>query len=254
MNKILSCAYFVIIAAAAIAASEAQRAGHIPDECRPKAWWFFGQTETTHEGITSDAEAMKRVGFGGVVYYDQYHGENPNAEKLWSDAWWDGLEFAASEASRLGLTFETAVGNGYVAGGPWIDPAHAMKTLAVIDRDTNGGKVTLSLPVAKDRGWQKTVAVLAIPLPEADGMFVDMEYAGHEKGLASTMQHPGGMYGYREKTFKAVTNSLPKIPRWQAKTAEHSSFRAIRLDRAFSDRYNDLQIPFRQKRKDDEKD
>ena len=219
MNKILSCAYFVIIAAAAIAASEAQRAGHIPDDCRPKAWWFFGQTETTHEGITADAEAMKRVGFGGVVYYDQYHGENPNAEKLWSDAWWDGLEFAASEAARLGITFETAVGNGYVAGGPWIDPAHAMKTLAVIDRDTNGGKVTLSLPVVKDRGWQKTVAVLAIPLPEADGMFVDMEYAGHEKGLASTMQHPGGMYGYREKTFKAVTNSLPKISRWQAKTA-----------------------------------
>ena len=55
MNKILSCAYFVIIAAAAIAASEAQRAGHIPDDCRPKAWWFFGQTETTHEGITADA-------------------------------------------------------------------------------------------------------------------------------------------------------------------------------------------------------
>ena len=200
-------------------AAVAPRADHIPDECRPKAWWFFGQTETTHEGITADAEAMKRVGFGGVVYYDQYHGENPNAEKLWSDAWWDGLEFAASEAARLGLTFETAVGNGYVAGGPWIDPAHAMKTLVVIDRDTNGGKVTLPLPVAKDRGWQKTVAVLAIPLPEADGKFVDMEYAGHEKGLASTMQHPGGMYGYREKTFKAVTNSLPKIPRWQAKTA-----------------------------------
>ena len=50
-------------------------------------------------------------------------------------------------------------------------------------------------------------------------MFVDMEYAGHEKGLASTMQHPGGMYGYRAKTFKPLTNSLPKIPRWQAKTA-----------------------------------
>ena len=32
----------------------------IPDECRPKAWWFFGQTETTHEGIAADAEAMKR--------------------------------------------------------------------------------------------------------------------------------------------------------------------------------------------------
>ena len=218
MKMILSIVHPVVIVAAALAA-DAPRADRIPDECRPKAWWFFGQTETTHEGITADAEAMKRVGFGGVVYYDQYHGENPNAEKLWSDEWWDVIEFAASEAARLGITFETAVGSGYVAGGSWIDPAHAMKTLAVIDRDTNGGKVTLPLPVAKDRGWQKTVAVLAIPLPDTDAKFVDMEYAGHEKGLASTMQHPGGMYGYREKTFKAVTNSLPKIPRWQAKTA-----------------------------------
>ena len=191
----------------------------VPDECRPKAWWFFGETETTREGITADAEAFKRGGFGGVVYYDQYHGENPTADKLWSDGWWDGIEFAAAEASRLGLSFETAVGNGYVAGGPWIDPAHGMKRLECIDRDTAGGKVVLSLPVKKNRGWQKTVAVLAIPFPVPHSPFPDLEYAGHEKGLASTMQHPGGMYGYREKSFKAVTNSLPKIPHWQAKTA-----------------------------------
>ena len=194
-------------------------ADRIPDECRAKAWWFFGQTETTREGITADAEAFKRAGFGGVVYYDQYHGENPAADKLWSEAWWDGIEFAAAEAARLGLSFQTAVGNGYVAGGPWIDPAHSMKRLDCIERDVDGGKVKIPLPVAKDRGWQRTVAVLAIPLDEASEKFVDMEYAGHEKGLASTMQHPGGMYGYREKTFKAVTNSLPKIPCWQAKTA-----------------------------------
>ena len=37
----------------------------VPDECRPKAWWLFGETETTREGITADAEAFKRAGFGG---------------------------------------------------------------------------------------------------------------------------------------------------------------------------------------------
>ena len=192
-------------------------ADRVSDECRAKAWWFFGQTETTREGITADAEAFKRAGFGGVVYYDQYHGENPAADRLWSDEWWDGIEFAATEAARLGLSFETAVGNGYVAGGPWIDPAHGMKRLDAIDRDTNGGKVRLSLPVAKKRGWQKTVAVLAIPLDGRSGEFIDLEYAGHEKGLASTMQHPGGMYGYKAKMFKPVANSLDKIRYWQAK-------------------------------------
>lgn len=203
--------YVLCAALAAFAAS--------PDACRPKAWWFFGQTATTLEGIAADAQALKNAGFGGVVYYDQYHGENPDADRLWSDEWWDGIEFAASEAARLGLSFETAVGNGYVAGGPWIDPAHAMKTLCVVDRDVDGGDVSLHLRVAKPRGWQKTVAVLALPLPRGGASFIDMEYAGREKGLANTMQHPGGMYGYREKSFKAVTNSLPKIPHWQAKTA-----------------------------------
>lgn len=190
----------------------------VPDECRAKAWWFFGQTETTREGITADAEAFKRAGFGGVVYYDQYHGENPTADTLWSDKWWNGIEFAAAEADRLGLSFETAVGNGYVAGGPWVDPAHGMKRLECVDCDTHGGKVSLSLPVKKKRGWQKTVAVLAIPLNGRVGEFLDLEYAGHEKGLASTMQHPSGMYGYKAKTFKPVTNSLNKIRYWQAKT------------------------------------
>ena len=189
----------------------------INDECRTKAWWFFGQTETTHEGITQDAEAMKRAGFGGVVYYDQYHGENPSADALWSEKWWDGIEFAAAEAARLGLSFEMAVGNGYVAGGPWIDPAHAMKILDSVERDTDGGRVRLSLPVKKNRGWAKTVGVWAIRLPEIPETFVDWEYAGHEKGYASTMQHPGGMYGYRARGFKCVTNSLPKIAQWQAK-------------------------------------
>ena len=37
----------------------------VTDDCRPKAWWFFGETETTREGITADAEAFKRAGFGG---------------------------------------------------------------------------------------------------------------------------------------------------------------------------------------------
>ena len=37
------------------------------DTARTKVWWFFGETETTREGITADLEAFRRQGVGGVV-------------------------------------------------------------------------------------------------------------------------------------------------------------------------------------------
>lgn len=36
-------------------------------------------------------------------------------------------DFSASEAKRLGLTFEVNVSNGYVAGGPWITKKLSMQ-------------------------------------------------------------------------------------------------------------------------------
>lgn len=88
-----------------------------PDSTRTKVWWFHGEDTVTHEGITADLEAFKRQGIGGIVYYDQVHGKGANAPKLLSQQWWDALLFSAKEAQRLGLSFETNVGNGYVAGG-----------------------------------------------------------------------------------------------------------------------------------------
>ena len=48
---------------------------HPQDSTRTKVWWFHGETETTREGITADLEAYKKAGVGGVVYYDQVHGQ-----------------------------------------------------------------------------------------------------------------------------------------------------------------------------------
>ena len=31
----------------------------VPDDCRPKAWWFFGETETTREGITEEPPRLR---------------------------------------------------------------------------------------------------------------------------------------------------------------------------------------------------
>ena len=103
------------------------------DSTRTKVWWFHGETETTREGITADLEAYKRGGVGGVVYYDQAHGKGENAIPAMSQEWWDMLRFAASEAKRIGLSFEANIANGYVAGGPWITPELGMQRLTATE-------------------------------------------------------------------------------------------------------------------------
>ena len=107
---------------------------HPQDSARTKLWWFFGETETTREGITADLEAFRSAGVGGVVYYDQVHGKGEGADKVFDAHWWQSLLFASQEAKRLGLSFEANIGNGYVAGGKWITPDRSMQRLAMSEQ------------------------------------------------------------------------------------------------------------------------
>lgn len=104
-----------------------------PSEARTKVWWFHGETETTEEGIDADLEAFKAAGIGGVVFYDQVHGKGDGAFDSMSPDWWRTLKYAARKARELGLSFEVAASNGYVAGGPWITPELGMQKIAVRD-------------------------------------------------------------------------------------------------------------------------
>ncbi len=139
------------------------------DSTRTKVWWFHGDTETTREGITADLEAFKQAGVGGVVYYDQVYGKGKNALPGFSKEWWRMFKFAASEAKRLGLSFETNVSNGYVAGGPWITEEFGMQRLTASDTLVKGGRKftgTLAIPPRrKNAGYYSDVAVLAFPAP-----------------------------------------------------------------------------------------
>lgn len=139
---------------------------HVPDSTRTKVWWFHGDTETTQAGITADLEAFRQAGIGGVVYYDQSHGEGKNALPGFSPEWWKMFVFAAQEAHRLGLSFETHLSNGYVAGGPWIKENEGMKYLVSGDTLVHGGKTFSGvIRIPYNRGtYRKDVAVLAFPV------------------------------------------------------------------------------------------
>ena len=140
------------------------------NDYRVKTWWFFGYEHTTDEGITADVEALSKAGFGGVVYYDQNHRNPKNLpagipDEGFSPEWWHHLRFAASEARRVGLSFEINISNGYCAGGRWIDAEHAMQRVACSKMRVSGGQeVSIDLPaISGPENYVKDIAVLAVP-------------------------------------------------------------------------------------------
>ena len=170
MNKILTAA---ILCAATLVQASAQTGiiqtleefRNPQDSTRTKVWWFHGETPTTCEGITADLEAYRQAGIGGIVYYDQVHGSGDGAADAFSPEWWEALKFSASEARRLGLSFEINISNGYVAGGPWITEEYSMQRLCSSETTVKGGRtVRLTLPRPNAKGWFKDVAVLAFPM------------------------------------------------------------------------------------------
>lgn len=176
------------------------------DSTRTKVWWFHGETETTREGITADLEAYKRAGVGGVVYYDQVHGKAENALPAFAPQWWDMLRFAATEAKRIGLSFEVNVSNGFVAGGPWITKRLGMQRLIASDTLVDGNQhLTTMLPApGSSEYWD--VAVLAFPAPK-DAW--ETNYDRNPKITCSLPQLSGDSFFQRK-------GSMPIVPQQKA--------------------------------------
>ena len=178
---------------------------------RMKTWWFFGYERTTDEGITADAEALRDAGFGGVVYYDQNHArdaEANGAEAAFSASWWHHLQFAAQEARRCGLSFEVNISNGYCAGGRWIDARHAMQRVAaaeaIVSVGTDGRlSIDGTLAISGPEGYVSPIATIAVPADDDGRMrHVTARYVARGKGRNGAMQRPGdppgtfGGYGF----------------------------------------------------------
>ena len=138
-----------------------------PAAAKPTIWWFWGESVTTEHGITQDLEALKRVGYGGVVLYEQVFSDAPDALKSLSPEFLARVRFAAAECARLGLSLELNVGPGYVAGGPWITPELGQQRLVSSELLIEGGRrFSGTLPKPPTRlGFYRDVAVMAYPSP-----------------------------------------------------------------------------------------
>ena len=185
---------------------DAWRAAETENDSRVKTWWFFGYEHTTKEGITADVESLKEAGFGGVVYYDQNHRPRKKAseengqkdanepEDGFSPSWWEHLKFTAREAHRVGLSFELNISNGYVAGGRWIDPPHAMQRVTSAELTVGGGQeIDVELPAFPDKHiYMADIAVVAFPVKEEQDVYrhFSARYMARGKGRNGAMQMP----------------------------------------------------------------
>lgn len=107
-----------------------------PDADKPWAYWWWLKGNVSRAQITRDLEAMKRVGFGGLLHFDArgYHEDlvPPPESRMdfMGSQWREMLKFSIGEARRLGI--QVSVNLSSCAGalkGPWSVGADSPKRL-----------------------------------------------------------------------------------------------------------------------------
>ena len=106
-----------------------------PVHSRPWCYWYWVNGNVDRASVTADLEAVKRVGFGGVLLLDP-RGYDKVVEKpaplmpFGGDEWRRIVVFAMRECERLGLEFTMNLSDcGGSLKGPWLTGKDAPKRL-----------------------------------------------------------------------------------------------------------------------------
>ncbi|QIL88570.1 hypothetical protein GNX18_01390 [Microbulbifer sp. SH-1] len=179
-----------------------------PTSAFPRVWWHWMDGNVTKEGISKDLNWMKRVGIGGMQYFDGSL-ETPQIVEtrvpFRSEAWRSAIRHAVIEAEAANLEFTIASSPGWSeTGGPWVPPEQAMKKLTWSEVEIHGGQpLSLSLPTP----------------PTTTGPFLDIPGGGAEPSKAPPPDLPqlyrdSRVIAYRipaaDQSFEAkITSSSP---------------------------------------------
>ncbi|MBQ9431208.1 MAG: hypothetical protein IJU44_06615 [Kiritimatiellae bacterium] len=142
-----------------------------PDSAKPHVWWHWMNGNVSKAGITADLEAMKSAGIGGAQIFDVSDGIPKGPVDFLSPEWYDLVDFALSEAERLGIEICLANCSGWSStGGPWVTPEESMKSVVYTETCCSGAfDGTLPQP-ANPHNFYEDIAVLAVPLPAAESV------------------------------------------------------------------------------------
>ncbi len=193
-----------------------------PMASRPLVYWHWMGGNITPEGLRKDILWMKESGIVGFNIVDAGYRGIPQIVdkrlKYMSDPWKETLQGAIKLADSLGMevTISSTPGWG-TSGGPWVEPADAMKKLVWSTVDIAGGKkVEMSLPEPNtvtgsmaDRDsrskwkWYEDVAVLAVRVPES---YIDIA------SLGPKISSSGGTFTAEQLNNGRVSDYSPLLP------------------------------------------
>ena len=142
-----------------------------PDSARPRVYWWWLNSHVTKAGITRDLQEMKAKGIRGALIFDAGGGAGPMpaGPKFMGPQWRELVKYAVKEADRLGIEISLNLCSGWVAGGPWVTPAHACQKVVWSETYIAGpAQVSKEFPRPAD-GYYRDIAVQAFrSIPNQD--------------------------------------------------------------------------------------
>jgi hypothetical protein len=121
---------FAFCACAAPAADDLAKGFSVPAESvRPCCYWWWLNGYITREGIVRDLDEMRTKGINGVLVFNAGGGPTPQRTEFMSPEWRTLFRFAVEEAARRNMVVGLNLCDGWNAGGPWVKPEDAAKTL-----------------------------------------------------------------------------------------------------------------------------
>jgi len=160
-----------------------------PDgSARPKVYWWWLNGFVDRDRIKEELHAIKNAGLGGVDIFEigfRPDGIVPAGPAFMSDSSLADIAFAIREAGKLDLEVGLNLSSSWNAGGTWVKPKHAAKTLyvsktaisssgsqrefavpfpTISNKDANGKEKRIEFNADGKPVYRKEVAVLAIPV------------------------------------------------------------------------------------------
>ncbi len=139
-----------------------------PAQARPWVYWFWLNGNISSNGITTDLEAMRRVGIGGVLIMEVDQGAPVGPADFMGPSWRALFQHVASEAGRLGLEVNMNNDAGWNgSGGPWIKPEQSMQKVVFTETNLAGpSHFDGALPQPETvAGFYRDLALVAFPTP-----------------------------------------------------------------------------------------
>ena len=225
-----SAAIFALAAVTTCPFAEAQdlEAGfrHPPHRAGIRCFWWWLNSNVTEDAITRDLEEMKAKGYSGALIFDadgssQHGNRRAPAGPLFGGPEWTKLfVHACREAKRLDLELDLNLQSGWNLGGPKVRAEEATQRLVWSKTTVKGlAPIEQRLLVPRHSDFYRDVAVIAVPIPDAQGDAKTKAGTKTKCVLRASSSQPDfpaalAMDGTRDTFWVSQDRPAPDRPQW----------------------------------------